>query len=631
MPQFRPVQFGKYLLLERVATGGMAEVFKAKQTGEEGFEKIVIIKTLFPHLQTEKELVQAFIEEAKLAARLQHPNVVQIYDFGKVDDSYFIAMEYLDGVNLRAVLDAGGKYPLGLENALFITQQLCAGLNYAHNMTDNEGNSLCLIHRDVSPPNIILTREGQLKVIDFGIAKAASQNTSTQLGIIKGKVAYMSPEQARGEMIDHRSDIFSIGILLYEMVTGRKLYQGDTVAILALAREAEFEPAGRVQPDLPGQVADIIHRALQKNIRSRYQSAADMMDDVDDCMSVLGLRPANHRLAAFLEQIVGEKQQMQATTAGRADSSGRETGRSDFQPVQEQMITEDPGDFEKTVEIDMAEENTGVGNKRMVIGAAVMAVLIAAAGFFTVRPWFDKRSDPPPAVSEFRTDDAAAGPADAAGKEPDSLFTPEDNGPSGLYPQTEEHPQPAAVTDPDPVPISEAVTDDGPPPVPDPGRFPDKLAQAVESLDLKFFTEAAVQFEALLDTFPEKRQTIIPYYVKSLLGKASALAGKKDFSSAEKIYRKAILADEACVDAAFNLGYIYAVKKEYAKAETMYQKAVDLEPPYLDEALFNLSVVQDKLGKKELVAFNLTRALNINPRNTRVEKYLERFKQKNRE
>ncbi|MBI4849352.1 MAG: protein kinase, partial [Nitrospirae bacterium] len=282
----KPVKFGKYLLVEKLATGGMAQVFKAKIMGAEGFEKMVAIKQILPHLTVEKELVTSFIDEAKLAASLHHQNIVQIYDFGNMEGTYYIAMEYLLGKDLRMIANRAKERntEFSLEHCLYIISRVCAGLDYAHKLKDLQGRPLNIIHRDISPQNVIVTYEGEVKIVDFGIAKAATQSTMTQVGMIKGKVAYMSPEQASGKHIDHRSDIFATGILLYELVTGNRMFQGDTLHILAKVREAEFEPAEAVVSGLPQMLYKILKRALAKEPEDRYQSCGEMLDDIEACI-----------------------------------------------------------------------------------------------------------------------------------------------------------------------------------------------------------------------------------------------------------------------------------------------------------------------------------------------------------
>jgi serine/threonine protein kinase len=191
MTEILPIRFGKYLLLDKIAIGGMAELYRARITGTQGFEKLIVIKKLLPHLTDEAELVKAFIHEAKLAALLQHRNIVNIFDFGSMEGTYFIAMEHLFGKDLRLITERsqGKGPPLSTEHALYITAKTCEGLDYAHHLKDFQGNPLNIIHRDISPQNILVTYDGEVKIVDFGIAKAAGQNTKTREGVIKGKVS----------------------------------------------------------------------------------------------------------------------------------------------------------------------------------------------------------------------------------------------------------------------------------------------------------------------------------------------------------------------------------------------------------------------------------------------------------
>ena len=220
-------KFGQYILLDKVGSGGMAELFKAKKVGIEGFERVLAIKRILPHLSSDEEFIDMFIAEAKLVALLSHKNITQVYDFGKIGQNYFIAMEYIRGKDLRGLLkrcnEKNIKFPITL--AVFIAKEVASGLSYAHRQKDSMEKSLNIIHRDVSPQNILISYDGDVKVVDFGIAKAGSQSRTTT-GVLKGKLSYMSPEQAWGKTIDHRSDIFAIGIVLYEMLTGERLLRG---------------------------------------------------------------------------------------------------------------------------------------------------------------------------------------------------------------------------------------------------------------------------------------------------------------------------------------------------------------------------------------------------------------------
>ncbi|MBT8370994.1 MAG: serine/threonine protein kinase, partial [Deltaproteobacteria bacterium] len=309
MTEFQPKHFGKYQLLDKIAAGGMAELFRAKLTGAQGFEKLIAIKKILSNLVDEDNLVKSFIDEAKLAALLHHENIVQIYDFGNMDGEFFIAMEYLFGKDLRTITQTASEkdLPISTENVLYIAARICAGLDYSHNLKDLQGKQLNIIHRDINPQNILITYEGQVKIIDFGIAKAASHNTKTRENLIKGKLAYMSPEQAQGQTIDHRSDIFSTGIILYEMLAARRMFQGETLHVLSLVREAQYDPPEKVIPNLPNKLSEILGRALAKDPAERYQSCGEMLADIEECAFELALRPNARTSASYMKALFEEE------------------------------------------------------------------------------------------------------------------------------------------------------------------------------------------------------------------------------------------------------------------------------------------------------------------------------------
>jgi len=240
---------------------------------------------------------------------LSHQNIVQIYDFGLMENSYFIAMEYLFGKDLRHILQKAKEkgMPLSLEQALYITSRICSGLDYAHKMTGLQGKPLNIIHRDISPQNILITYPGEVKIVDFGIGKAAGQSTVTSNGAIKGKVAYMSPEQASGEKIDHRSDIFSTGILLYEMLTQKRMFTGDNLEILDKVRNGTFEPAETAVKDLPPKLYTILNKALAKDQEKRYQSCGGMQTEIEECMFELSMRPSARSLGDYMKNLFGKE------------------------------------------------------------------------------------------------------------------------------------------------------------------------------------------------------------------------------------------------------------------------------------------------------------------------------------
>ena len=257
----KPVPFGKYYLLERINVGGMAEVFKAKTFGVEGFERLLAVKRILPNIAEDEEFISMFIDEAKIAVQLQHANIAQIFDLGKVDGSFFIALEYVHGRDLRSIFDrmrSRGDVAADLAWPATSMMQVCEGLDYAHNKRDAQGRELHLIHRDISPQNVLIGYEGEVKLIDFGIAKAAGKASKTQAGILKGKFGYMSPEQVRGLPIDQRSDIFAVGIVLYELLTGERLFVGETdFSTLEKVRNVEILPPSSYNKKIPPELERI--------------------------------------------------------------------------------------------------------------------------------------------------------------------------------------------------------------------------------------------------------------------------------------------------------------------------------------------------------------------------------------
>jgi len=305
------INFGQYLLLSKIATGGMAELFKAKRKGVEGFEKILAIKRILPHMSDNEEFITMFIDEAKLAAQLTHHNICQIFDLGKIDNSYYIAMEYVHGKDLRAVIKTARtrSKTIPAELGILITSKICSALDYAHRKNDSSGHPLNLVHRDVSPQNILITYEGDVKLVDFGIAKAATKVHVTQHGALKGKILYMSPEQAWGKAVDRRSDIFSVCAVLYEMLAGRPLFfdENDTeVTILEKVREARVIPICSIVPTLPKELEKILNKGLQKNPNDRYQLASDLQKDLDNLFYTEGYNATSASLASFARDLFPE-------------------------------------------------------------------------------------------------------------------------------------------------------------------------------------------------------------------------------------------------------------------------------------------------------------------------------------
>jgi serine/threonine protein kinase len=315
--------YGPYELLDRVAIGGMAEVFKAKRTGVEGFEKIVAVKRILPHLSDNQEFVDMFVNEAKMVASLTHPNIVQIFDLGRIETSYYIAMEYIHGRDLRTILrrakERGLRMPLDL--ALRIASLVSSALEYAHRKKDDRGRPLEIVHRDVSPQNILISFEGEVKLTDFGIAKAATKASTTDKGALRGKLLYMSPEQAWGRAMDRRSDLYSLGLVLYEIVTDQKPFLGGNgdseLTMLETVRQARITPPREANPRLPEELDRLLVKALAKDPDERFQDAADMGRGLD---RALGDRPAAsaNELGRFMELLFDHEEREEAVPDGHA-------------------------------------------------------------------------------------------------------------------------------------------------------------------------------------------------------------------------------------------------------------------------------------------------------------------------
>ncbi|MDQ3341449.1 MAG: protein kinase, partial [Myxococcota bacterium] len=279
----QPVPFGKYLLLDRISVGGMAEVFKAKSYGVEGFEKIIAIKRILPTMGEDRDFIKMFIDEAKIAGQLAHANICQIFELGRIDGSHFIAMEYIWGKDLLQIQNRLRKIkqPMPIAMACFSIAKVLEGLDYAHRKRDPLGRPLEIVHRDCSPQNVLVSYEGEVKVIDFGIAKATSRNSRTMAGVLKGKFGYMSPEQVRGLPLDRRSDIFALGTMLYECLTSDRLFQGETdFSTLEKVRNVDIRPPRELNPNIPEVVEKVILKALAKDVDDRYQWCSEMLADL---------------------------------------------------------------------------------------------------------------------------------------------------------------------------------------------------------------------------------------------------------------------------------------------------------------------------------------------------------------
>lgn len=412
MSEITPLRLGnKYILLDLLGTGGMAEVFRGKLVGDKGFEKLIVIKQLFAHVAKETELVEHFTSEARLAALLQHENIATIYDFGKADGRYFMAMEYLFGKDLQAVIQAANTdKSFKPHYALMITLKVCEAMGYAHSLADLQGKPLKIIHRDLTPHNIFLTYDGKVKIIDFGIAKTEMHDNKTRVGVVKGKITYMSPEQLSGDELDSRSDIFSIGILLYEMLSGRRMYTGDTAALIRKAITVDYERLESIVPGLDPVIYGILDKALTTDPDDRYQSCEEMQLDIEKCLSTLSLAYDHRLLKTFMANLFSQEYQAEKAHGIKALQAAR------------QFEAMSAGDSEKTLYfspgINKGEKSKSSGRKQKKSGILIdgrrllSGIVILCFMLFIYLMFYNKQVEPEKEVAVAHQESVEKGGSD---------------------------------------------------------------------------------------------------------------------------------------------------------------------------------------------------------------------------
>ncbi|HEY3815698.1 MAG TPA: serine/threonine-protein kinase [Polyangiaceae bacterium] len=312
----------RYRVVEKLESGGMAEVFRAESEGLQGFRKQVAIKRVLPHLSSKKKFISMFLDEARLSAQLSHSNCVQVFDIGVGDNAFFIVMEFVDGANLKAIIEhikkSGRDFPV--EAAVYIGLELTKGLAYAHELTDNNGTPLHIVHRDMSPPNVLITKNGEIKIVDFGLAKANSQLEKSEPGIIKGKFSYLSPEAAMGQEVDLRTDVFAVGIILWELLAGQRLFLGDTdFQTVKKVQGAVVPPISGINKKVPLELEKIINKSLARDPQQRYGTARDLGMDLSKFMFKYGVPVSTFDIASLVNVAMKERQRHRPMQASIID------------------------------------------------------------------------------------------------------------------------------------------------------------------------------------------------------------------------------------------------------------------------------------------------------------------------
>ena len=300
----------------------MAEVFKGEAMSVQGFKKQVAIKRVLPHLAQNKNFISMFLDEARLGARLTHANIVTVFDIGAADNTFFIVMEFIDGCNLKAVIEEhrqqGRRIPV--KEAVYIAIETCKGLSFAHEVQDDDGNDLHIVHRDISPPNILISKRGEVKVTDFGLAKATTQLEKTDPGVVKGKFSYLSPEAALGESVDMKTDVYATGIVLWEMLAGRRLYLGETdYQTVKLVQQSNVPSLSRINPEVDAELERVIGKALERDPTKRFQNARDFGDALAQYLFSRQLKVTSFDVANLVKWVVDSKKA--AKSGQKADVS----------------------------------------------------------------------------------------------------------------------------------------------------------------------------------------------------------------------------------------------------------------------------------------------------------------------
>jgi len=409
---------GKYTLVRKLATGGMAEVFLARADGPMGFQKKCVVKRILPHFNDDERFIEMFLAEARLAAELNHPNLVQIFDFGQHNGQYYLAMEFIDGPNTRslnqAVRKATGAMDFAVAARLIATA--AEGLHFAHELRDENGTFLNLVHRDISPDNILVSRNGAVKVVDFGIAKASTQPHLTKSGMIKGKMAYMPPEQLARDPLDRRADLFALGIVLYEMITGGMPFDA-TSEVSIIQAIMSVKPLERVEvyrPDCPVELQAIVMRCLEKDRERRYPSCRELQTDLEAFIQSTGKVVGTREIAALVSSLFAEAEtstsgpKLSPSQSG-SDAMTRPSGSGSVKRSQSSSIEVVPEDFSQPSVTSTGLSGTALrevperpgSNKAplFVIGGALTVGLLGGAAWLLTRPPPPIAAPPPPVVT----------------------------------------------------------------------------------------------------------------------------------------------------------------------------------------------------------------------------------------
>lgn len=373
--------FGKYRVVRDLGAGGMAQVFLAAIDGPEGFQKQCVVKRILPEYARDPNFSQMFINEARVAAMMSHQNIVQVFEFSKENDEYFLAMEYVAGASLDRVIRTARKvnFPLGVRATVEVGIGIAHALGYAHTFSLSDGRPLRIVHRDVSPENILISREGAVKLTDFGVVRSAMNSQATVAGMVKGKWSYMSPEQVMSQPFDHRSDLFSLGIVLYELSTGKRLFRGDSIAAtVAAVMRAEVTPPSKVTANFPAQLERIIMKLLERDPNQRYASGEAVAADLDAFRAQQPWTSSGQRHLASVVNTLFPKDGSQPGMTIMPISTGSGSEERGI-AVADSAVLEQPM---SSINVAVAPPESGGVTPTFALALTAVAVLLSAAFWF---------------------------------------------------------------------------------------------------------------------------------------------------------------------------------------------------------------------------------------------------------
>ncbi len=642
-----PVEFGKYLLIEQVGVGRMAQLWRARAVGVKGLEKFIAVKRLLPHLSTEKAITNLFLEEAKKIIQLKHPNIVRSYDFGSVEGTPYLAAEFIEGKDLRRVMDTvkSKGQALSLEDSLYVISEVCKALQYAHSVNETEDSDKKIVHAGIRPQNVLITYDGVIKISDFCISRAFYDGIEHRENALEQTAPYVSPELVQGKPLGPRSDIFCLGVLLYELLTGSPWFDGNGAKIIALLKDDSFEPSENVPEDLPPALQGILKRCLGRERELRYPSVGQMLSEIEKVREEMNVHSDTASFGQYMNSLFAEEM--------AADKASFE--RMDWADATVKFVSEQVEEG-----TDKAQEQAKTGTiwkykKAIIAGVGLVLLILAALLIFLPgeKKEPEEKTTPEPTVAKTEE-----GIPEEPREQRDIKQVPESA--QAEVSSTQKEIPPETETEKP----SEEISNQRPEEI-EPSQEPgideatqNMINKGLQALSDGKYGDAITIFEALLKQDQTLREKISLPYAEALEGRGLELEEKnpkiaeklflkalelnpdsveanyhlgllyvdrKKYDKAIEHYKNVTRVDPQYADAYFNMGYIYAVTKQYRKAEEVYKQVVTLAPPYLDEALFNLAMVQKRMGKRDSCIENLKRAIIVNPENKLAKKYLKKL------